>query len=203
MVNKIGKLLLRSRWLVMVLLGVTVVVVAILKRRPGHPTDRDFTLLREILLFGLVFPLLGGLMLTQLAHQKRNTRTETALNSSPASLPRPRILLIENESILGAGIERLLTDRARLHVIGVTFVNGTILIDTIKQLQPDVIILDEAYLLVIPFNFLIALLDYPSLRVMVISAHHNRVQIYDKQQLEITQLTDLLKVIRNGQNPTP
>jgi chemotaxis response regulator CheB len=135
-------------------------------------------------------------MLTHLARQKRSTRPETTLNSDPAPLPRPRILIIENESILGAGIERLLADRARLDVIGVTSVNGTMLIDTIKQLQPDVIILDEAHLLAMPFNFLTALLDYPSLRVMVISAHHNRVQICHKQQLLVTQVTDLVSLIQ-------
>ncbi len=106
------------------------------------------------------------------------------------------VLIVENGSLLGAGVECLLSDEAWLCVVGVTPPDGATLIEIIKHLQPDLIILDEAYFLTLSIGLLAKLLDHPQLRVITVSANNDRVQMYHKQQLLITHATDLVHFIR-------
>jgi chemotaxis response regulator CheB len=85
---------------------------------------------------------------------------------------------------------------ACLCVVGATSLDGTTLLDIIKHLQPDTVILDETYLLTLSLERLIELLAYPQLRVITVSADDDRVQMCYKQQLRITRVADLVHLIR-------
>lgn len=102
-----------------------------------------------------------------------------------------RILIVENELLLGAGIEHLLTGEADLDVTGIAGADEAILLKEIKHFQPDVVILDRATCLIHPTKLLAQLQDYPHLRVIVISADDNTVQIFEKQQILVTRIRDL------------
>ncbi len=118
------------------------------------------------------------------------------------------VLIIDNELLLGASIERLLSAEARLYVIGVTSPDEATLLGIIKHLQPDIVIMDETYFLSLGLRLLIELLDYPQLRLITLSADNNRVQMYYKEQVCITRVADLVHFIRGSKKwlqntPTP
>ena len=178
----------------MSLMAFGIIVIEMIEHPVVSLRSLDPDLVREILLFGIAFPLIGGLMFNALAHQREKVADPTTvpvLNHGKKDISTPRVLIVENESLLGAGIERLLAGETGLNVGGVTPPNETALIDTIKHLQPDVIILDEASLLTTPVKVLIDLLDYPKLWVVTVSANDNRVQISNKQHR--TYASDILR----------
>jgi signal transduction histidine kinase len=57
----------QRRWMVMILMALTIIVIeAVDHYRPGYPLYRDTELLREILMFGVLLPISGGILLTVL-----------------------------------------------------------------------------------------------------------------------------------------
>jgi len=102
-----------------------------------------------------------------------------------------RVLIVENESLLGAGIEHLLAHEPDLNVVGIARADEAVLLEEIKLSQPDIVILDRATCLTNAMKLLAHLQDCPKLRVIVVSANDNVVQIFDKQQVLVNQTTDL------------
>lgn len=106
------------------------------------------------------------------------------------------VLVVENETLLGAGIECMLAAETDLDVIGVMppDVNG--LLDAIRCYQPDVVILDEASPLAQFTRLLAQLPDFPSSRILIVSADDDRVQVFDRQQVLVTPTNSLATIIR-------
>ena len=166
------------------LIALGIIVMEMMEHSLVSLRDLDPDFVGEILLFGIALPLIGGLMFDALARPREKVADPTTVpvgKHGKKGISIPRVLVVENESLLGAGIERLLAGETGLNVGGATPPNETTLIDTIKQLQPDVIILDEASLLTIPIRVVNNLLDYPGLWVVMVSVNDNRVQIYHKK----------------------
>jgi chemotaxis response regulator CheB len=122
------------------------------------------------------------------------------------SAQKQRILIVDNESLLGAGVERLLSAEASFSVVGAILPDGVTLLEIVKSLRPDIVILDETYLLTLSLRVLAEFLDIPHLRVITVNANDDRVQMYYKQQSQITQGADLIhfiqghkKIARNSQ----
>lgn len=111
-----------------------------------------------------------------------------------------RVLIVQNDLLLGAGVESLLGCQPDFTVIGVSFSDEIALMTQIKQLQPHIIVLDKATPLNTSLKLLADLLDHPKWRVVVVSANDNLVVVYDKQQVLATQATDLVSLIRNSFN---
>jgi hypothetical protein len=107
-------------------------------------------------------------------------------------------LIIDNKLLLGPGIEHLLPAEACSYIVGVVSPNGATLLKIIKQLQPDMVILDETYFLTLSLGRLIELLDNPQLCIVTVSANDDRVKVYYKQQLRITRAADLVHFIRGS-----
>lgn len=107
-----------------------------------------------------------------------------------------RVLIVENESLLGAALEHLLTGIAEFQVVGIKAPDEETLIEAIKHIQADVLIFDEADLLKAPPRFWAEILNYPYSRAVVINANNNHIQVYHKQEVVITQTVDLINLIR-------
>jgi DNA-binding NarL/FixJ family response regulator len=105
-----------------------------------------------------------------------------------------RVLIIENETLLGAGVQSLLQDEANMEVIGISPSNLAELIQEIRRSRSDVVVLDEVTHLTGPTKLLALLEDYPKLRLVVVSANDDRVRIYDKREVLVTHTTDLLYI---------
>ena len=203
---KTDELLLHWRWPITAIIALGVIAIETIEHRPVNLRDLDFDLVSEVLLFGVAFPLIVGLLLNALVRLRVegiHPMPAPIFNHEEKGINIPRVLLVvENELMFGAAVERLLAAEAWLNVEDVTPPNQSSLIETIKQLKPNVIILEQASLLTTPLKMLTNLLNYPELRVVTMSASDNQIQISDKQQLVITQLTDLVKVIHISQSPT-
>lgn len=107
-----------------------------------------------------------------------------------------RVLIVENQSLLGAGIEKLLASEPNLHVMGIAPVHEAALLDEINRYQPDVIILDVITRLTNPTKLLAQLQHYPQLKLIIVNGNDNLLQIHHKQQTLITQAADLVTIIQ-------
>ncbi|MCL4301464.1 MAG: hypothetical protein KJ077_37535 [Anaerolineae bacterium] len=191
--------------LIIALLGPVMVAVEVTEHGLHSLGSLNFDFWREVLIFGVFYPF-AGLMMFKIAARTREAQAlpkmARPLTAKNKAKDIQRVLIVDNELLLGAGLERLLSRTAGFHVVGVMGVDEETLIVAINHLQADVLIFDEASLLKIPLKLLTTILDYPDLRIVVVNTEDNRAQIYDKQQLVITQFTDLVKVIRSRQNLT-
>jgi stage III sporulation protein SpoIIIAA len=109
-----------------------------------------------------------------------------------------RVLIIENQLLLGAGVQSLLAGEADLDVIGISPVNQAELVQEIRRFRPDVVVLDEVTHLADATRLMTFLKNHPKLRVVVVSANDNLVCIYNKQQVLVRQATDLINLIRDS-----
>ena len=110
-----------------------------------------------------------------------------------------RVLIIENNLLLGAGIQNLLAGMANLEVIGIA--SGRKwgeLAQEIERLQPDLIVLDEDSHLANLTKLLPLLAEFSQLRLVVVSANDDRVRIYGKQEFLIATATQLVDIIQNS-----
>jgi len=189
-----SKALLRWHWPAMALVALLIIAVEVMEHQPSSLNNLGSNFLREVLIFGVGFPLLGGIMFSFLTHRKLaepGLPTSATSNKTNVDTTMQRILIVENESLLGAGIEHLLAGEADLNVVGIARADEAVLLEKIKLSQPDVVILDEATCLTNAMKLLAHLQDCPKLRVIVVSANDNVVQIFDKQQVLVNQTTDL------------
>ncbi len=109
-----------------------------------------------------------------------------------------RVLIVTSELLLREGIASLLSREGDFNVSTTNYIDEKTLIHEIDQNIPDVVILDERMEfsdLTILFNLLI---DYPKLRVMVLSVIDNKVNVYDKAEIELSHSYDLISAIRQG-----
>lgn len=106
-----------------------------------------------------------------------------------------RVLVIENQRLLGAGIERLLRREADLQVVGVMPENQGALLQAIGYSHADVVILDAS---ATDAAGLLALLEqYPGLRLVLVSADDGLVRTYEAHQVIVTQATELVALIKS------
>ncbi len=94
-----------------------------------------------------------------------------------------KVLVIENNLVLGACIESLLALDPDLHVIGIAPQNEAALIQELWRAQPDVLIMDEGSRLINLTRLLCQLENYPKLRLIVMNSHNNWLQLFDIQVL--------------------
>jgi DNA-binding NarL/FixJ family response regulator len=105
-----------------------------------------------------------------------------------------RVLVVENQRLLGAGIEQLLRRETELEVIGVMPGDGETLLQAICRTRPDVVVLDEA---TTDLQRLSALLqDHPGLMVVLLSADDHLVRTYEARQVVVTQAVELTTLIK-------
>ncbi len=112
-----------------------------------------------------------------------------------------QVLIVENHLLLGAGLEVWLGKEHEVTIRGSAAVGQADLLQEIRRFQPDVIILDADTLLTTPFWLLANLQDYPWLQIVLVSANNNLIQVYNKLHISATQATDLIKIIKRGENP--
>ncbi len=107
-----------------------------------------------------------------------------------------KILVLESENLLAAGIVSMLVSKLGISVAGTTAVS----LASLGQLcssQPDVVILDEE-LLAANILALIQLTDcYPKLRLIILSIKDSSVNIFDKQTIQIRKPSDFIDLLES------
>lgn len=114
-----------------------------------------------------------------------------------------RVLVIENESLLGAGVERLLAVEESLDVFGISPKNGIVLIQEIERFRPDVIVLDMDTELASSAELLTCLSDFPQIRIIALRLDGSLMSVYEKEDIAIAQTSDFVAaILHNGKDPT-
>ena len=107
-----------------------------------------------------------------------------------------RVLVIDNRSIMGAGVETLLSNSAELQVIGTTPSDEDDLVRDVWQFSPNVIILSHQSQLTNPVRLLSLLNNYHSFRLIVVSEDDNMMEIYEKRQVTASHRSDLATAVQ-------
>ena len=107
-----------------------------------------------------------------------------------------RVLVVNNDSLFGEGIESILRSESELVIRGITTDDAESLLREIDNYEPNVIVLVEEKT---PFDTgrILPLFDqYPALRIVGVSLQSGQVRAYDQKHTTITGPADFLEIIR-------
>jgi len=107
-----------------------------------------------------------------------------------------RVLVVQSEQILAAGIESILNHKKDdLIVLSTTATDEATLADEVGSFEPNVIIADEVLKcseISVLFETMNAL---PSLRVIIVDGRDNLLHVYERQAITVGHSTDLISAI--------
>ena len=108
-----------------------------------------------------------------------------------------RVLVVINKLLFGVGLESLLSHEHDLSVKSVPYHSKKLLAEEISQYEPNVVLIDESIRMThLPTLFDI-LKGFPDIRVLVVNTQENSIQVYDKQEIQITRSLDFITAIKN------
>lgn len=107
-----------------------------------------------------------------------------------------RVLVICEGLLIGSGIESILSREDDLLLMHNVLTTEPALNKEIETFRPDVIIIDENLKIWDLSRLLRFLKRVPTVRLMILAVHENRVQIIDKQDVLISQLADFVNEVR-------
>jgi len=107
-----------------------------------------------------------------------------------------RVLIIHSNLLLLAGVEDLLTHENDLQLSSVDFKNEKCLENTIARLKPNVVIFDDNVRFEDESILWGLIKKSPALRILIVGANKNLVQLFDKQEIQISHFKDLVTAIR-------
>lgn len=188
-INRFFDALRQRRWL---MVAAFIMMLAGLELTRSYINAQyDFDQAYRVLLFGVALPLLVGIALSI---PSRFKMTQTLTSQSRGKVKR-RVLVATKEMLLGAGIESLLIGQKELDFIGIISNSNIELIKKINRLKPEVVILDENMYLLSAKELLAYMDKWPEMRLVVVSANENRMQVYNKRQFQVTQSMDLVEMM--------
>ena len=103
-----------------------------------------------------------------------------------------KVLILENDSVLNAGVKSLLLGNIHLNVYGAVCTNVGDLNLTIDQIKPDIIIADETDSHLNSVEILDFLKVYPGVKTILINLEDNQIEVYDKKQVFVKVFNDFL-----------
>ena len=98
--------------------------------------------------------------------------------------------------VLTSGVLRLLSDETGLRVAGTTPANEGALIAKVARFRPDVVLLEATSHLTNPARLLSLMEHYPTLRVVVMNSDRDMAEMYDRTEVDMAEVANLLAVIR-------
>lgn len=109
-------------------------------------------------------------------------------------MARRKVLVLENEFLLNAGLRSLLSKEEDLEVMAAKFTGQTEIFQIIDTFQPDVVVMEEE--LVENGGMLVtSMKGHPNLKAIVVHWENNQIEIYESQKVVIRELQDFLSVI--------
>lgn len=108
---------------------------------------------------------------------------------------RKRVLLVESGHFLGGVISSLFSNYDHLKLIETSPANENELVKAVKEYAPQIVVIDDT----LNAKYLSHLLRYmqssDDLRVVVVGADSNHVQVYQKQQVPVLQSSDFFALL--------
>lgn len=109
-------------------------------------------------------------------------------------MARRKVLVLENEFLLNAGLRSLLSKEEDLEVMAVKLSSQTEVFQIVDVFQPDVVVMEEE--LIENGGMLVASMKgYPKLKAIVVHWEDNQIEIFESQKVVIRELQDFLSVI--------
>ncbi|MCI0520542.1 MAG: hypothetical protein L0Z70_09840 [Chloroflexi bacterium] len=109
---------------------------------------------------------------------------------------RPRrVLVVESELLLSAGLESLLSPCDELEVRGLRFTSECDLMNAVEEYQPDVLILEDRVLGDIASQLVKGEHKGPLMRVVCLNLEDNCLRIYEKRKIMVERSADFLAVV--------
>lgn len=103
-----------------------------------------------------------------------------------------RVLVVDTQGIMGASLEKFLTEEPLVEVYGLVWEEKTDLVQEILRLLPDTIIMVFESGLMTPNQLLDALPDYGRIRIILVSVISNVIDVYDRQHIQVDNYFDLI-----------
>jgi chemotaxis response regulator CheB len=107
------------------------------------------------------------------------------------------ILIVVTNTLLKQAMTNLIANHSDMTVVTRGMNTVEELIDEIARHSPDVVVLEEGTLLSSAETLVSLLMLYPGLRVIVLSEQSNWLHIYSKEEVLMTQATDLVNLIQS------
>lgn len=107
---------------------------------------------------------------------------------------RKKVLIVESENLLAAGVRSLLAERSELDVTS-TDIDRLACVVQPSSSRPDVLIVDEAQLLANLSAVIRVASHYPWLRLIVVRAQDNEVQVVDRQIVEVRHIDEFFDLL--------
>lgn len=109
-------------------------------------------------------------------------------------MTKRRVIVLETEKLLSAGISSLLSTNGKMEVIGLTFEEEKFN-EAVNHFKPEVVIVDEQVLDENLNAYSAILKNYPKVRTIVMNTGANSLQICDKELIQVEHLDDFLEQI--------
>ncbi len=110
-------------------------------------------------------------------------------------MTKKRILLIDDEHIIGKVINSLLTAENQFQVCVVNPCTEANLAQIIQDFQPSVVLVDDNAPYEIVAGVMETLLRVPLLRIVVLCSRESCVTVYSSQQLPVLELADFISIL--------
>jgi DNA-binding NarL/FixJ family response regulator len=111
---------------------------------------------------------------------------------------KPRVVVVESESLLVEGIESLLRQADELEITDVAYTNAAAFLQNISDARPDAILLemngplDSRQIL----TMLASLPALAALRVIVVRPDDNNIEVFERRRVLARRSADLINTIR-------
>jgi chemotaxis response regulator CheB len=107
-----------------------------------------------------------------------------------------RVLLVESGRFIGGVIHRLFALEDKLTVREVRPCSPRELLRAVSEYQPDVVVMDDTQQVSYLNYLLCSLQNCAALRIVVVNANSNQVEVYYKQKVPVMNTADLFAVIQ-------
>ena len=94
-----------------------------------------------------------------------------------------RVLIVDTQGIMGASLEKFLSEEPFIEVYGLVWEEDTDLVGEIYRLQPDTVVLILESEVMSPSQLLDALPNYGRIRIILVSAISNIIDVYDRDHI--------------------
>jgi DNA-binding NarL/FixJ family response regulator len=105
-----------------------------------------------------------------------------------------RIIVMESEPLLSAGVYSLLSTNGHLKVMSVDLDKQSF-VSVANEFRPDVVIMDERVLMENFAGYMGFLKSFPRIRTIVLSIQANCLQVCDQQIVHVRNLDDFMSQI--------
>ena len=109
-------------------------------------------------------------------------------------MPVKCLIVCANE-LIGNVVENLFKAQVDLEVVNLQMMSEIDLIQELDRYQPDVLILEESSEFQLSNRLLTHIFSLGQIRVIVLNTHTNMLRVYKKQDVLLTQISDLFSVV--------